>query len=65
MATRYKVQQFEWGFRMYDSQTEQPAESDPLWQIQRVNTSTKEITYAASGDFTATWDNRATSETYS
>lgn len=41
------------------------AKSDPLWQIQRVNTSTKEITYAASGAFTATWDNRATSETYS
>jgi hypothetical protein len=24
--TRYKVQQFEWGFRTYDSQTEQPVE---------------------------------------
>ena len=28
MATRYKVQQFEWGFRMYDSQTEQPADGE-------------------------------------
>lgn len=26
--TRYKLQQFEWGFRMYDSQTEQPAEGE-------------------------------------
>lgn len=25
MATRYKVQQFTWGYRMYDSQTEEPA----------------------------------------
>lgn len=24
MATRYKLQQFEWGFRCYDSQTEEP-----------------------------------------
>lgn len=24
-STRYQLQQFEWGFRMYDSQTEEPA----------------------------------------
>lgn len=24
--TRYKLQQFEWGFRTYDSQTEEPVE---------------------------------------
>jgi hypothetical protein len=24
--TRYKVQQFDWGFRTYDSQTEEPVE---------------------------------------
>lgn len=24
--TRYKVQQFEWGFRTYDTQTEEPVE---------------------------------------
>lgn len=28
MATRYKLQQFEWGFRMYDSQTEEPADGE-------------------------------------
>ena len=27
-STRYKLQQFEWGFRMYDSQTEEPAEGE-------------------------------------
>ncbi len=26
--TRYKVQQFEWGFRTYDSNTEQPVEGE-------------------------------------
>lgn len=28
MSTRYKVQQFAWGFRMYDSQTEEPADGE-------------------------------------
>ena len=28
MPTRYKVQQFEWGYRMYDSQTEEPADGE-------------------------------------
>lgn len=41
------------------------ATSAGSWQIQKINTSTKDIKYAASGAFTATWDNRATSETYS
>jgi hypothetical protein len=26
MATRYRVQQFDWGFRTYDTQTEEPVE---------------------------------------
>lgn len=25
-STRYKLQQFEWGFRTYDTQTEEPVE---------------------------------------
>ena len=28
MATRYKLQQFSWGFRCYDSQTEEPIEGE-------------------------------------
>lgn len=28
MATRYKLQQFDWGFRCYDSQTEEPIEGE-------------------------------------
>lgn len=27
-STRYKVQQFDWGFRTYDSQTEEPVEGE-------------------------------------
>lgn len=27
-STRYKVQQFEWGFRTYDSYTEQPVDGE-------------------------------------
>lgn len=28
MATRFKLQQFDWGFRCYDSQTEEPADGE-------------------------------------
>lgn len=43
------------------------ATSSATWFITKVDKTTSpiSITYAAAGDSTATWDNRATAETYS
>lgn len=43
--TRYKLQQFEWGFRMYDSQTKQPVDGE----IARYNVNLQEAELIEQG----------------